>query len=468
MEKIILATCSKDLKLYNWPGITPAGIFETLEDCVSIRAISWCNDGKSLVAIKSKDQPLIVSLPFQGEKKLEPSYLKNLTARACAFANTSDTSVAFGDGDGSVCIYDLRKKRKITEYRSTMSSVNYVDFSRDDTCLAVGCANGQILLYAAGPKPCAAFAVPDSRTLSAMRFDAARPDLLAAGSKEGVVGVWNATRGASIIAGKDHEGSITDLEFFGENITTIGTDGKLIIYDIRSSDYTSCYNLNASLSSIAYAPGSSEIVIGTSDGQLRCYDRRYMTTPINTVIAYDGVVKMMRFRPSLVAATRVTDNSKCQRETVVKPPPASAGDFNPDFSPSSSTIMSIAGDMKDLENVYLHEMLPPSASQIGLQKNEVTYEEFDRLASEMDDYLKQHKRKIEDRMLAEFYQLRIEMSKQFIELQDKINKSWDGFMQYLKLSNEEARSERSSEAQTFKHAASEIKSSKTRKSKKMS
>lgn len=270
----------------------------------------------------------------------------------------------------------------------------------------------------------------------------------------------------------------TDLEFHGENITSVGLDGKCINYDLRSSEYVSCYNLNVPISTVALLRNSYEMAIGTSDGQLRSYDRRQITSPINTVVAYNSSVRKICFQPSSTSpiSSRPTTkgsefsemkNQRHSPEPENKPPPASAGDFNPDFSPSSSTIMSIAGEMKDLENIYLHEMLPPSASQIDLRKNSISCEEFNRFATDMDEYLKQYKRKIEDKMLTEFYQLRIEMSKQFIELQDKITKSWDGFVNYLKMSNEEEhRSENSSSVQTFRHAVSDIKSNKTKKSKK--
>ncbi|XP_045461734.1 protein NEDD1-like isoform X2 [Harmonia axyridis] len=469
-----LATCSKDLKLYNWPGITLAGVYETPDDCVVIKTISWSSDGKSLVIVKSKDNPLMISVPFQVDKRLEPtSILKNISARSGVFANTSNTSVAFGNIDGAVCIYDLRKKRIINEYQAVPSSVNFLDFSFEDTCLAAGCANGQIVLYTSNTQPCASYSVPYSHSLSAMTFNKTQSDLLAAGSKEGAICVWDTTKGAALVTGKDHTGTITDLAFYGETVASVGVDGKFINYDLRSNEYTSCYNLNVPISSLALLHNSYEMAIGTSDGQLRSYDRRQITSPINTVVAYNAAVRKICFQPSSnspISSRPTTKGSEFNQrhniDAANKPPPASAGDFNPDFSPSSSTIMSIAGDAKDLENIYLHEMLPPSASQIDVQKNSISSEELNRFAGEMDEYLKQHKRKIEDKMLAEFYQMRIEISKQFIELQDKITKSWDGFMQYLRMSNDdEHHSEKSSSVQTFKHAVSDIKSGKTKKTK---
>ncbi|KAL3285970.1 hypothetical protein HHI36_000484 [Cryptolaemus montrouzieri] len=473
-----LATCSKDLKLYNWPGITLTGVYETLEDCVAIKSISWSYDGKSLVAVKTKDHPVIIPFPLQAEKKIEPStVLKNIVARVGVFANTSNSSVAFGDLDGAVYIYDLKKKRKINEYQPVPSSVNFLDFSFEDTCLATGCANGQIILYTSNPQPCASYMVPYSHSLSTMAFNKVQPDLLAAASKEGIMSVWNTTKGVTIVTGRDHNGTISDLAFIGEDIATVGSDGKFIIYDLRTGDFHSCHNLNSPLSGVAFLQNSFEMAISTCDGQLRSYDRRYMTSPINTVVAYDCAVRKICFQPlstSPISSRPTTKGSefvemKNQRyniEAANQPPPASAGDFNPEFSPSSSTIMSIAGDLKELENIYLHEMLPPSASQIEIPKNSISYEELGKFTAEMDDYFKQYKRKIEDKMLTEFYQLRIEMSKQFIELQDKITRSWDGFMHYLKMSNEESPSTNASTVQTFKHAVSDIKSNKTKKSKK--
>ncbi|XP_044746044.1 protein NEDD1-like [Coccinella septempunctata] len=474
-----LATCSKDLKLYNWPEITIAGFYETPEDCVAIKTISWSNDGKSLLVVKDKQNPFILSVSSKVEKRLElTSILKTISARAGVFSNTSKASMAFGRLDGTVCIYDLKKKRIINEYQAVTSSVNFMDFSYEDTCLAVGCANGQVVLYTSNPQPCACYIVPYSNSLSAMAFNKIQSDLLAMASKEGTMSVWNTAEGVTLVTGRDHAGTITDLEFHGENITTVGLDGKFIYYDLRSSEYVSCCNLNVPISGLALLHNSYEMAIGTIDGQLRSYDRRKITSPINTVVAYNGSVRKICFQPSSTSpissrpTTKGSDlvemkNPRRSIELASKPPPASAGDFNPIFSPFSSTIMSIAGEMKNLENIYLHEMLPPSASQIDIQKNSISCEELNRFASDLDLYLKQYKNKIEDKMLAEFYQLRIEMSKQFIELQDKITRSWDGFMHYLKTLNEEdMRSEHSSSVETFRHAVSDIKSSETKKSRK--
>lgn len=210
--KMTLATCSKDLKLYNWPGITLAGFYETPEDCMAIKTISWSSDGKSLVVVKSKDNPLVISVSFQIEKRLEPTWiLKNISARTGVFANTSNTSVAFGSLDGTVCIYDLKKKRIINEYQSVPSSVNFLDFSFEDTCLAAGCANGQVVLYTSNPQPCASYMVPYSHSLSAMTFNKIQSDLLAAASKEGTMNVWNTAKGVSLVTGRDHAGAITGI-----------------------------------------------------------------------------------------------------------------------------------------------------------------------------------------------------------------------------------------------------------------
>lgn len=419
-----LAACSKDLKFYDWPGLTLSGLYETFEECMSIKSISWCNDGKSLVAIRNKDNPVIIKRPSNVAEKLETEiYLKHPVSSG-AFANTSKASIAFGTSEGNLFIFDLKRKRKINEYQKLSSAINFLDFSFEDTLLAAGCSNGQLILYNSDPLPCASYAVPYSYSLSTLLFNKTIPNMLAAASKEGVVAIWNTEVGALLKHDKNHNSTVTDVAFFGNNLATVGTDGKFLIYDLKSNkEPISNYFLNTPLSGVDCIVENYDVAVSTSDGQLRSYDRRYMNTPINTVIAFNSGIKKIKFAPDI-------PRPESKDELIDHP----SGDFNVMFKNSSHDGLK---ETKSFSNSYFNDVLPPSASEVALVNNNLSAEEMSEMLG-IEELLRKNKQFFENKLLAEFYDLRIQISKQFIELQQRIDRSWDGFVNCLKFSGSQS------------------------------
>ncbi|RZC40903.1 hypothetical protein BDFB_009156 [Asbolus verrucosus] len=58
--------------------------------------------------------------------------------------------------------------------------------------------------------------------------------------------------------------------------------------------------------------------------------------------------------------------------------------------------------------------------------------EFEQVGKELEDYVNARRKALEDKMFEKFYLMRVEQSRKFIEVIEKINKQWENFLDYLK------------------------------------
>ncbi|KAG5886561.1 hypothetical protein JTB14_027428 [Gonioctena quinquepunctata] len=129
------------------------------------------------------------------------------------------------------------------------SPIQNLEFAHDDQGLAAGCSNGQIFLLDYNYKPCASLMVSNSPTLSTMACSKLTPNLLAGANKEGMLSLWNTDTIDTIFSIKKHNGRITDLAFFDNILSSVGSDGRYVSYDLRSSKCICNYELDSSLQS---------------------------------------------------------------------------------------------------------------------------------------------------------------------------------------------------------------------------
>ncbi|XP_023312501.1 protein NEDD1-like [Anoplophora glabripennis] len=428
-----LAACAKDVKFYRWPNICYTGVYETPVDCMAIKTISWSCNGKKLLVVKSKGSPVIICPPSKPEQYIEPfDCIHTNNASVATFSNTNPNLLALGTENGSVYLFNLKSKQKLPqEFKKLPGNIQNLEFSSDDQCIAAGCLNGQIFLYDSKFKLNSSFVVPNSPTLSTMAYSKFTPNLLAGASKEGVLCLWDTEATDIILSSKNHENRITDVTFFETILSTVGIDGNFITYDLRTCDCTARYELDCPLSSLAYLPGSMEMAVSTMSGQLRSYDQRNMKSPLRTHVAYiSGGIKKIAFpnvNEALIVPTHAYQKkyTKCYEDNF-----SASGDFSI-FTDSSvfdsPKLVSVPDECEE-------ECVGASAVEVFSPARKPDNVELEELAKALEDRVKSTVKDFEEKLLQTFYGLRINTSKQFIGLEEKISQSWNSFVDYLRFS----------------------------------
>lgn len=408
------------------------GVYETPPDCMSVKSISWCCEGNKILVTKSRGNPAIINVPTKPEQQVEPNEFVNINdATFGTFSHTNSHLVAFGLENGDMYIYDTHsKQRLVTEYKKLPSSIQNLEFSSDDQNVAVGCVNSQIFLLNNKWKPCASFVFPNGSSLSTLSYSKTIPNLLVSGSRDGVLCLWDTETIDNTLTAKDHSGRITDLSFLGNFLASVGTDGKFVSYDLRTQKVNFCTELDCPLSSLAYLQGSPELALSTTTGQLRSYDLRNMSSPLRTLVAStQGGIKKIAF-PNVDSYRSEEEDFSGNTFKMYENDFSASGDFSILLD---STIRYSDTDSKTSEAVD-YQKEPLSVEVIASPKCASKPTELDEFAKLLEEKMKVVSKEFEDKLLQTFYSLRISTSRQFIGLEGKISKSWNNFVDYLRLS----------------------------------
>ncbi|KAJ8962869.1 hypothetical protein NQ318_001277 [Aromia moschata] len=414
-----LAACAKDVKFYRWPNISFIGVYETPVDCMTVKSISWSCTGQEVLV------------------NVEPYDCVHLTnASVGTFANTSPHLLAFGTENGGVHFYNAKTRQRLAHtFKKLPSNVQNLEFSADDQTVAAGCLSGQIFLYDSKFRPYVSFMIPNSPTLSTMAYSKYMTNLLAGGSKEGVLAVWDTETTDNVLCSKNHDNRITDIEFFGNLLSTVGIDGNFVTYDMRSCTCSFRHELDCPLSSLAYLPNTYEMAISTISGQLRSYDARNMKNPLRTLVAYsNGGIKDIAFpyvrdecfvghQKNATKSNNDDDYSASGDFSIVADSSAKlCHGYHPDKSPTAP------GDCED------EDENAASLVEIIASPKKGRNVDTEDLSKFLEDKVKTSCKDFEDKLFQTFYTLRINTSKQFIGLEEKISQSWNSFVEYLRYS----------------------------------
>ncbi|ENN71389.1 hypothetical protein HUJ04_012924 [Dendroctonus ponderosae] len=402
-----LAVCARDVKFYDWPSFHFMGAYEVPAEYLSVKGISWCCDGSNLLVINSKGEPLLITAPAKSQTKISiHKCVPVVNVFAGVFSKKRSNDLALGLENGEVNRFDLQTK-EFVRYKKLPSGIQNLDMSADDQNLLAGCFDGHIFLYDTKGTPSASLMVPNSYSLSTALFSN-YSKLVGGASKDGSFAVWNAETTDLEFACKEHTSRITDLGFLENTVTTVGTDGFLCIFDLRTSSLISKNNLDGALSSLAYFPGSYDLAVGTYN-QLRSYDVRNLNTPIRTLLVNNG-----GHIKSIAASPRGLEIAHSSLDKTV---PAS-GDFSiPSNYPSSGRLQEFEAKAAKPSRTYKQS-------------------EVQELEKFINDYMKYISMQFAEKMAQSFYGLRISTSKQFICMGEKMDESWKNFISYLRFAGE--------------------------------
>ncbi|KAL1502280.1 hypothetical protein ABEB36_007446 [Hypothenemus hampei] len=403
-----LAVCTRDVKFYEWPSIYFLGAYEVTAECMSAKSISWCCDGSIVLVVKNKGEPLLITAPTKSQTCISTHKCVSINnVYAGGFSKITPNLLALGMENGEVSLTNLETK-EVIRYKKLPSGIQNLDISMDDQNILAGCFDGNIFLYDSKGRPAASFIVPNCYSLSTTLFSN-YSNLLAGASKDGALAIWNSETTDLEFSCKEHTARITDIAFLENTVTSIGTDGFLCIFDLRTHDLISKNNLDGALSSLAYFPNSYDLAVGTYN-QLRSYDMRNLKTPLRTLLINNGG------HIKNIATCPISIQNKLSSEKL-----SASGDFSINSNePSDSELKNFSTESETSKS--------PSVKPRRMYKTS----EVKDLEKFINEYMKYSSIQFAEKMAQSFYALRINTSKQFICMGEKMNESWNNFISYLR------------------------------------
>lgn len=434
----ILASCGASIKFHNWPAGVCLGNVEVGDENLCVKNIAWCNQGRQLIAVPSNGRPVIIR-PLENIANTSPDP-KNLQFEdldierisVVDFSKLVNSLIAVGTLEGEVHVYDVRQKHYVSTYSPITRAVQFLQYSDQDTLLAAGSGNGQIVLYNSKNIMCATFLVPHSYSLSAMSFHQKNSNLLAGASKEGIVTVWNTNNGHMVLSGKYHDNIVSDVAFHSScrNIfASVGLDHKFICYDLRMKECAQSQFLENELAAVAFMPYRDEMAVASVNGHLICFDRRKLCAPISTIVAHNKPIKKIAFQTQrfrdYTEQNVCNDNFLCdcnENESITNVAPE---------CPASGDCTTL------LENKIPCglEMLPTVSSEFSFTRRSLQNTDTDDLLEIKNDVLKDVRdlcQRFEDRMNEYFFESKIEISKRFIAMEEEMQKKKEALISVLK------------------------------------
>lgn len=252
----ILASCSTSIKFHRWPNAVLVQSVDLNEDDICVRSLSWDREQKRVIAVPTSGTPLLISLPKGENGDVFSEYMETTRVNAADFSKTQNDLVAFGTTEGKVYLYDIAQRKMVETYPSAPNEVHFLEFGfRRDRLLAAGSGQGQIVLYNSKKLICASFVVPHSYSLSCMSFHKKDAAFLTAASKEGIVGVWNIENGNMLFAKQNHESVVSDVAFHPghKNVfASVGLDRRVVCNDLRMPECVRVETLDNELSALAF------------------------------------------------------------------------------------------------------------------------------------------------------------------------------------------------------------------------
>ena len=208
------------------------------------------------------------------------SYSRNSAVNAVAFSPDSNF-VALAQADGNVIIVNIETDADgdpvFAHYRTLAShtaAVNSVAFSPDGTQLLSGSNDRRALLWNIADRTILRD-MDHALGVKAVAFSSDEPWMIATGSEDGVIKVWNITSGGELLTLTGHADSVNGLDFSedGLSLASVSSDDTIKLWNPYLGILVATYSgHDDDVTAVAYAPDGSSIVSGSADYTARVWN----------------------------------------------------------------------------------------------------------------------------------------------------------------------------------------------------
>ena len=198
--------------------------------------------------------------------------------------------LALGQSNGDVVLTDVVETAGIVSitldrtFSSHTAEVNDVAFSPDGTQLLSGANDRRAILWSV-PDGTILRDSPHTLGVNAVAFSPREPILVATGSEEGIVRIWNNTSGIELIRFVGHEGPVNDLVFSpdGSVLYTASDDNTAKAWAPLTGEVLDTFVGHTNdVVSVAISPDGNTLITGSADATARLWNAATAET-VNTV-----------------------------------------------------------------------------------------------------------------------------------------------------------------------------------------
>ncbi|OVA14916.1 Protein kinase domain [Macleaya cordata] len=136
---------------------------------------------------------------------------------------------------------------------------------------------------------------------------------IASSDFEGVVQVWDVTRGQVFMEMREHERRVWSVDFSLVDPTKLASgsdDGAVKLWNINQGGSIGTIKTKANVCCVQFPPDSARsLAVGSADHKIYCYDLRNSRIPLTTLIGHTKTVSYVKYVDSTTLVSASTDNS---------------------------------------------------------------------------------------------------------------------------------------------------------------
>lgn len=298
---MIIGSIHKDVRFHSWPEGQLISAYKPKSSGGSIKSMCWSKDGNWLIVVPSEGKAQIISIKNANVKLLHSIQDVQLPTYA-AFSNGSKRSVALGSDTGVVVVYDVKSKSSRKPFSHANSGIFKLEYTAKDSYLAVACNNGELLLYNTTTSELSGTYLIRSEKVSNFRCHPNKRNLIAGGSSDGTVAIWDTNVSKAKYLLNVHIAPVTDLAFSpirSDFIVSTGYDRKCYFHDSLSKKQVMQFTVEKNLTSIDFCNQGINLAVADQTGNIIAYDTRKLSQPIHSFSGHNGLIQQILFQKSL-------------------------------------------------------------------------------------------------------------------------------------------------------------------------
>eukprot|EP00794_Sanderia_malayensis_P006018 gene6018-6717_t len=295
-EPLYLATASGEVvKLWSLPNVEDLGLHSVRPYSGTVNCTCWSTDN-ALLATAFGEQ-----IHIAGVKGEQIADLSTEAEQLCLCFSSNSRYLLSGSKHGAVHIWDLKHKTKRKSFVDHKSSILCATFNYNDTVIASGDEDGDVLLHTvmsasvAGP-----LQTQQTQAVRGVQYSYFKKTLLGTASDDGSMNLWDTNTKQLIKEFKnEHRLPATGICFSPANdmlVCSIGIDKKIVFYDVVGKKSVKSITTDSPLTSVDFLYNGACLAVGSATGKLYLYDLRSGSTPMKTATADKTAIKTVTFQ----------------------------------------------------------------------------------------------------------------------------------------------------------------------------
>ncbi|XP_018575925.1 protein NEDD1-like [Anoplophora glabripennis] len=240
-----------------------------------IISVSWCHDNSYIALLPEDSQPQIVSSKDKRNINLVHTInaLKDVTA--VTFKNHTKRNIALANKLGEIVIYDTKNRNINSKIACLPGFIKFLEYNYRDEQLAI-LGENVLSIFVEHEGMNGFIKEFQSETSTIIKYHPSIPNLIAVGSENGCVTLWDTDKEEKLSSYQKHSSSVTGIGFSRSQkmMVTTGMDNKICVLDNSSSDCLFKMSIHQAVTSVDISPDDFYIAAGLEDGCICIYDIR--------------------------------------------------------------------------------------------------------------------------------------------------------------------------------------------------